>query len=164
MNVVYDVLHKLSGIIAELPSNLRECLKPGAQLMRITKWSNNVLGTPDSAFLNIVDNRKQLKEDFKNLLDQIKKSDFNQAGHIAAKIMKTILGEVPASWETDVVEATPWGIEKVPLDPFGIDINAISAGPYAEYGIPYSAAYPNWNSAPVMQAAGPARDSPMFVF
>ena len=68
VNVVYDVLHKLSGIIAELPSNLRECLKPGAQLMRITKWSNNVLGTPDQAFLNIVDNRHDLKDKFKTLL------------------------------------------------------------------------------------------------
>ena len=59
--------------------------------------------------------------------------------------MKTILGAVPASWETDVIEQTPWGIEKVPLDPFGVDISAVTAGPYAEYGVPYSSAYPNWN-------------------
>ena len=153
MNVVYDVLHKLSGIIAEMPANLRECLKPGAELMRITKWSNNVLGTPDQAFLNIVDNRKDLKDKFKTLLSYIKKSQFSSAGHVSGQVMVEILGPVPASWETDVVEATPWGIEKVPLDPFGVDIQAVTAGPYAEYGVPYSAAYPNWNGVPLASPA-----------
>ena len=126
VNVVYDVMHKLHGIIAEMPTDLRECLKPGAELIRVTKWSTNVLQTPDEAFLNIVDKRKHIKKQFKALLKDIKKSKFNAAGKLSAKIMTEILGEVPAEWDEELVFETPAGpfgpVEKIPVDPYGVNV------------------------------------------
>ena len=146
VNIVYDIMHKLAGIIAEMPTDLRECLKPGADLVRITKWSNNVLGTPDKAFLNIVDQRKELKNKFKALLKHIKKSDFKAAGKVSAKVMTTILGEVPAEWDEELVYETPFGpygavVDKVPVDAYGVEVNAVSGAPM-NWGAPYAAAVP----------------------
>ena len=141
VNVVYDIMHKLAGIIAEMPVDLRECLKPGAELVRVTKWSSGVLETPDQAFLNIVDKRKNLKNQFKTLLKHIKKSKFNAAGKLSAQIMTSILGEVPAEWDEEVVFETPLGpygpVEKIPVDPYGIDLAAVTTTP-AAFGAPFA--------------------------
>ena len=158
VNIVYDIMHKLAGIIAEMPTDLRECLKPGADLVRITKWSNNVLGTPDKAFLNIVDQRKDLKNKFKSLLKHIKKSDFKAAGKVSAKVMTTILGEVPAEWDEELVYEAPFGpfgavVDKVPVDAYGVEVNAVSGAPMS-FGAPYAAVDP-YATYPGMAGAYP---------
>ena len=51
------------------------------------------------------------------------------------------LGEVPAEWDEELVFETPYGpwgpVEKVPVDPYGVDVAAVTAAP-AAYGAPYA--------------------------
>ena len=85
--------------------------------------------------------RKNLKGQFKTLLKHIKKSKFHAAGKLSAEIMTSILGEVPAEWDEELVFETPYGpwgpVEKVPVDPYGVDVAAVTTAP-AAYGAPYA--------------------------